>query len=260
MAVGKNKKLSKRGGTKKRAVDAFARKDWYQLKAPIFFQQRDLGRTPVNRSQGLKNANDALKGRIMEASLADLNKDDEQAFRKFKLRIEEVQGRTCLTNFFGMDFTQDKLRSLVRKWQTLIEAHQDVRTTEGYLLRVFVIGFTRKRINQQKKTTYAKSSQIRAIRQKMFDIVQRECSSCDLKELVAKLVPEVMGREIEKACQGIYPLKDVYIRKVKVLKAPKADIGRLLESHGGAAAVGAEDTGAKTKSSEFVEPAALTSV
>lgn len=154
-----------------------------------------------------ENANDALKGRIMEASLADLNKDDEQSFRKFKLRIEEIQGRTCLTNFYGMDFTQDKLRSLVRKWQTLIEAHQDVRTTEGYLLRVFVIGFTRRRLNQVKKTTYAKSSQIRAIRQKMFDIVQRECSSCDLKELVAKLVPEVMGREIEKACQGIYPLK-----------------------------------------------------
>lgn len=52
-SVGKNKKLSKRGGTKKRAVDAFARKDWYQLKAPTFFSQRDLGRTPVNRSQGL---------------------------------------------------------------------------------------------------------------------------------------------------------------------------------------------------------------
>lgn len=207
-----------------------------------------------------ENANDALKGRILEASLADLNKDDEQAFRKFKLRIEEVQGKTCLTNFYGMDFTQDKLRSLVRKWQTLIESHQDVRTSEGYLLRIFVIGFTRRRLNQVKKTTYAKSSQVRAIRQKMFDIVSRECSSCDLKELVAKLVPEVMGREIEKACQGIYPLKDVYVRKVKVLKAPKHDINRLLELHGGAAAVGAEDTGARTKSTEFKEPEPLAAV
>jgi len=52
----------------------------------------------------------------------------------------------------------------------------------------------------------------------MFEIVNRESTSCDLKELVAKLIPEVMGREIEKACQGIYPLKDVYVRKVKVLK------------------------------------------
>lgn len=34
-----------------------------------------------------------------------------------------------------------------------------------------------------------------------------------------KLVPEVIGREIEKSCQGIYPLQNVFVRKVKILKA-----------------------------------------
>ncbi|WFD31925.1 ribosomal 40S subunit protein S1B [Malassezia sp. CBS 17886] len=257
MAVGKNKKLSKGKGNKKRAVDPFTRKEWYDIKAPVFFENRNIGKTIVNRSQGLKNASDALKGRILEQSLADLNKDDEQAFRKFSLRIDEVQGRNCLTNFFGMDFTQDKIRSLVRKWQTLIEAYQDVKTTDGYLLRVFAIGFTRRRANQVKKTTYAKSSQIHAIRKKMFDVIQRESSSCDLREFVAKLIPEVMGREIEKSTQGIYPLKDVYIRKVKVLKRPKYDVSKLFELHGGAAIVGAEDTGSKIKGGEFKEPEPL---
>jgi hypothetical protein len=47
------KKLSKRGGIRKKTVDPFTKKDWYSLKAPTFFSQRDLGRTPVNRSQGL---------------------------------------------------------------------------------------------------------------------------------------------------------------------------------------------------------------
>ncbi|PWN29743.1 ribosomal protein S3Ae [Jaminaea rosea] len=260
MAVGKNKKLGKGRGQKKRAVDPFTRKDWYDVKAPIFFENRNVGKTLVNRSQGLKNANDALKGRIIESSLADLNKDDEQAFRKFRLRVEEVQGRTCLTNFYGMDFTSDKLRSLVRKWQSLIEAHVDIKTTDGYLLRVFVIGFTRRRANQVKKTTYAKSSQQRQVRARMTEIVQREAGSCDLKELVAKLIPESMGREIEKACQNIFPLKDVYCYRTKVLKAPKFDVSRLLELHGGAANVGAEDTGAKVKSGEFKEPEVLASV
>ena len=48
----------------------------------------------------------------------------------------------------GMDFTTDKLRALVRKWQTLIESHVDVKTTDGYTLRMFCIGFTKKRPGQ----------------------------------------------------------------------------------------------------------------
>ena len=31
---------------------------------------------------------------------------------------------------------------------------------------------------------------------------------------------------------GIYPLQNVYIRKVKVLKAPKFDLTKLMEVHG----------------------------
>lgn len=179
-----------------------------------------------------ENANDSLKGRIVEVSLADLNKDEEQAFRKIKLRVDDIQGKNCLTNFHGMSFTSDKLRSLVRKWQTLIEAHVDVKTTDGYLIRLFAIGFTKRRPSQVRKTTYAQSSQIREIRKKMFEIMTREATSCDLKELVQKFVPEAIGREIEKAARSIYPLQNVYIHKAKILKAPKFDLSKLLELHG----------------------------
>lgn len=168
-----------------------------------------VGKTLVNRTTGLKNANDALKGRIFEVSLADLQKDEDHSFRKVKLRVDEVQGKNCLTNFHGLDFTSDKLRSLVRKWQSLIEANAVVKTTDDYLVRMFAIAFTKRRPNQVKKTTYARASQIRAIRKKMVDIMTKEASSCTLVQLVTKLIPEVMGREIEKSTQGIYPLQHV---------------------------------------------------
>ncbi|KAF8627205.1 hypothetical protein AX15_004521 [Amanita polypyramis BW_CC] len=256
MAVGKNKRLSKgKKGIKKKVVDPFTRKDWYDIKAPSIFEIRNVGKTLVNRSTGMKNANDSLKGRIIETSLADLNKDEEQAFRKIKLRIDEVQGKNCLTNFHGMDFTSDKLRSLVRKWQTLIEAHVDVKTTDGYLLRLFAIAFTKRRPTQVKKTTYAQTSQVREIRKKMFEIITREATSCDLKELVQKFVPEAIGREIEKACRGIYPLQNVYIRKAKILKAPKFDVSKLLELHGEST----DETGTKV-AKDFKEPEILESV
>jgi small subunit ribosomal protein S3Ae len=214
------------------SVDPFSKKDWYDIKAPSTFNQRSLGKTLVTRTQGTKIASDGLKGRVFEVSLADLQQDEDQAFRKIKLRAEDVQGRNVLTNFWGMDFTTDKLRSLVRKWQSLIESHVDVKTTDNYMLRIFCIGFTKKRPNQIKRTCYAQSSQIRQIRRKMREIMVREAQSCDLKELVAKFIPEVIGKEIEKATSGIYPLQNTYIRKVKILKAPKFDLTKLMEVHG----------------------------
>jgi small subunit ribosomal protein S3Ae len=266
MAVGKNKRLSKgKKGLKKKIVDPFTRKDWYDVKAPSLFKQRNVGKTLVNRTQGLKNANDALKGRVFEISLADLNNDSEhsddrhdQAFRKIKLRVDEVQGKNLLTNFHGMDFTSDKLRSLVKKWQTLIEAHVDVKTTDGYLLRLFAIAFTKRRQNQVRKTTYAQTSQIRQIRKKMFESMTKVVSQNELKELVRKhLLTDAIGNNIEKACQGIYPLQNVYIRKVKILKSPKFDIQKLLELHSDAADTGSKVGGANR---DFKEPEVLQSV
>lgn len=246
-AVGKNKRLSKgKKGKGKKIIDPFTKKEWYDIKAPGNFSVRNCGKTPVTRTTGTKIASEMLKGRVFELCLADLNKDEDQHYRKIKLQCEEVQGHSCLTQFYGMSFTTDKLRSMVKKWQTLIEAFVDVKTQDGYVMRLFCIGFTKKRMNQLKKTCYANTAQQKQIRKKMREIMTRESTSCELKELVNKFIPEVIGKEIEKACQGVYPMQNVYIRKVKMLKKPKFDVTKLLEAHGdsGAAPVAA-DTGMK---------------
>ncbi|RLV96468.1 40S ribosomal protein S1 [Spathaspora sp. JA1] len=233
MAVGKNKKLSKgKKGQKKKIIDPFTRKDWYDIKAPITFENRDVGKTMVTRPIGKKSAAGELKGRVVDVCLADLQGTEDHSYRKIKLRVDEVQGKNLLTNFHGMDFTSDKLRSLVRKWHTLIEANVTVKTADDHVLRVFAIGFTKRQANQVSKTTYAQSSKIREIRKKMVEIMKREVSNVTLAQLTSKLIPEVIGREIEKATQTIYPLQNVHIRKVKLLKLPKFDLGALLAVHG----------------------------
>lgn len=63
----------------------------------------------------------------------------------------------------------------------------------------------------------------------MREIIINQAQSCILKDLVSKFIPEAIGKEIEKATSSIYPLQNVYIRKVKILKAPKFDLGRLME-------------------------------
>merc|ERR1711998_450746 len=206
MAVGKNKRLTKgKKGSKEKIIDPFASKDWYDVKAPSLFTNPICGKTLCTRSKGTKIASDQLKGRVLEVSLGDLNKNEDDAYHK--------------------------LRSLVRKWQSLIEANVDVKTVDGYVLRCFCIAFTKKRPFQIRKTAYAQSAQIRAIRKKMVEIMTKEVGSVELIRAVEKFVPEFIGKDITKACEGIYPLQNVFIRKVKILKAPKFDAAKLAEIH-----------------------------
>lgn len=92
--------------------------------------------------------------------------------------------------------------------------------------------------------------------QKMVDIMVRESSACDLKGLFQKFIPETIGRFLEAECQGIYPLKDCYIRcvawwlryclidrKAKILKRPKFEPYKLQELHSAHLTQPAEDTG-----------------
>merc|ERR1712112_396528 len=135
--------------------------------------------------------------------------------------------------------------------------------TDGYMLRVFCIGFTRKQDMGTKKTCYAQSAQVKNIRNKMVDIIQREVSSTDLKDVVAKLIPDSIASDIAKACRGIYPLHDVHIRKVKVMKRPRFDLNKLMDMHSegsGKAAAATDAAGEVVERPEGYEPPVLESV
>ncbi|OAO12283.1 ribosomal protein S3a [Blastocystis sp. ATCC 50177/Nand II] len=242
---GKSQKKVNKKGKGKKVVDTMARKEWYDVRAPNQFKERNVCKTLVNRTAGLRIASDSLKGRVFEANLGDLNKNEDQGFRKMKLRVEDVQGDKCITLFYGMDITRDKLCSMIKKWKTLIEANVEVTTTDGYKLRVFCIAFTRKQENQNKKTCYAQSSQIHAIRAKMVEIITEEVSKSDLASLVNKFCAELIGARIQKECTRIYPIENTMIRKVKMLKAPKVELAKLMEQH--TEVVKKEEEGAKVE-------------
>mmetsp|Transcript_14037 Transcript_14037/g.40008 ORF Transcript_14037/g.40008 Transcript_14037/m.40008 type:complete len:262 (-) Transcript_14037:239-1024(-) len=232
MAIGKNKRLTKsKKGSRKKAVDPFLKKEWYKLIAPSMFAVKDCGKTLITKTQGQKIASEYLKGRVVEVSLADLNKNEAVGWRKIKLCVEDVQGFNCLLNFHGMDMTRDKLCSLIRKKQSIIEGSVDCRTTDGYIVRLFCIAFTKPQDNQIKATCYAKSAQIRAIRAKMTAHMTELGTKGDLRSLVKELISAPIGEQIASAANSIFPVKDCYIRKVKVLKKPKFDVTELMEWH-----------------------------
>merc|ERR1712007_211938 len=96
---------------------------------------------------------------------------------------------------------------------------------------------------------YAKSAQVRGIREKMVSYMTELGNKGDLKTLVHSLITASHGKNIEKAASTIFPFKDCYIRKVKVLKKPKFDVTALMEWHTDEAT----DTGAAVDPSQDVE-------
>ena len=90
-AFGKNKSLSKKGeGARKKIADPFSRKKLYKIKAPSVFNVRQAGDTLLTRKTGTKIALDALKGRMYEVSLADLQKSENETARQWVL-----EGKNC---------------------------------------------------------------------------------------------------------------------------------------------------------------------
>jgi len=128
-----------------------------------------------------------------------------------------------------MDVTKDKLCQLVKKWHNVIESFVQTKTADGYMLRIFAIGFTKRTGKQVKATCYAKGSQKKIIRKKMMEIMMNECKKSTLKELTKKFIQESIGKQIQKECSKIFPIQNVLIRKVKLLKKPKFDLTKLME-------------------------------
>lgn len=100
-------------------------------KLCLFAILKNIEKTLITRTQGTKIESDGLRGYMFEESFADVQ-NDRVAFRKFKLITEDGQGKSKtkqrtkkqskakkpLINFHGMDLTQDKMCSMVNKWQT----------------------------------------------------------------------------------------------------------------------------------------------
>jgi small subunit ribosomal protein S3Ae len=229
MAIGKSKKQYKKKGAKKK-TDPFLRKEWYDLKAPAPFTRRVFGKTVVTKTTGTRIASDQLKGRVVETSLADLNDKSEQlAWRKVKLCVEEVQGKSCLTNFHALDITRDKICSYLRKWHTLIDVQAEIKSQDGYILRVYITAFTGRVPGQIRKCSYAQHAQVKQIRKRIIEVTSKLTKDQSLSDIVSKLTTDAIPEEAKKGCQFIYPLSHVVIRKVKTLKKPKFDVAKLNE-------------------------------
>merc|ERR1712194_821440 len=236
MAYGKNKLKMGKKGAKKKQQDPFIRKNWYDVKAPTYLnsQARRAGRTCVTKTTGQRLEETGLRGRVAEFNLVDLVPKNEDSHKKLKLEVQDLSGRSCLCDFHGLSLTRDKMQNMAfRKRRTLIDTKVDVKTTDGYVVRLFVIAFTKQNDAQVKVFTYAQSAQVKKIRKKITGMLAASVGACSLKEMVNLLISDKLESDIKSGCQNIFPLDPVHVHKVKLVRKPKTDFTKLMEIHDG---------------------------
>src|SRR5512137_1217988 len=138
-----NKKVSKPAARK--VKDKWKAKEWYKMYAPKMFNQVLLGETPSSDPA-------FIMGRMTEATVHDLTGDFSKMHVKLKFKVTEVRGFDAHTVFVGQDLTSDYIRRLTRRKRTKTDHVIDVRTKDGYKVRIKPMSITDKRIQASQET------------------------------------------------------------------------------------------------------------
>jgi len=230
MAKGKNKQQSKgKGGRGKQDRHAFYKKQWYKIQSPPSVANSvQVGWTPVNKTQGTKLSKDSLINRVCEVSYADIQEPTQFAYKKVRMQVEEVKGSALYTSFYGINIIKEKLYQYLRKRMSLIDVVADIKTQDGYILRVLITTFTARKPNQSKVNTYAKHSQVRAIRKAFVKYIARRASNSNISDFAQNVIQDDVSQKLLDKGKKIYPLSHVMVRKIKVLKKSKIDVNKLV--------------------------------
>lgn len=97
-------------------------------------------------------------------------------------------------------------------------------STDNYLPCLFCVGFTKKCNNQIQKTSNTQHQYV-CQNQKNTEINLKEVQKKYLKEVVNGLIPDNVGKNMEKSCQSAYLLHHDIVRKVEMLEKPKLELG-----------------------------------
>jgi small subunit ribosomal protein S3Ae len=182
--------------------DKWKAKEWYKMYAPKMFNQVLLGETP--------SADPAsLMGRMTEATVHDLTGDFSKMHVKMKFKVSEVRGFEAHTVFIGQDLTSDYVRRLTRRKRTKTDHVIDVRTKDGYLLRIKPMSITDQRIQ---------SSQETAVRTLMTEEVNRMGLDMTLSDMIRIVITGELAKRLSQVSKVIVPIKRVEIRKTEVLE------------------------------------------
>lgn len=149
-----------------------------------------------------------LIGRTINVTVAEMTNDFSKQNIKLKFKVTDVSGNTANTTFMGHRLANDYIASLIKRQTSRIDVNFEVRTKDGYRMRIKPTCFT---------THRAKTSQIEAIRKSAEELVQDRARKLDFERLIEEVVQGKLSAKIYRSVKNIYPLRRVEILKTEMI-------------------------------------------
>jgi small subunit ribosomal protein S3Ae len=184
-----------------RKADRWKSKVWYQIVAPEMFGRAVMAET-------LADDPEKLIGRTINVTVAEMTNDFSKQNIKLKFKVTDVSGNTANTTFMGHRLANDYIASLIKRQTSRIDVNFEVRTKDGYRMRIKPTCFT---------THRAKTSQIEAIRKSAEELVQDRARKLDFERLIEEVVQGKLSAKIYRSVKNIYPLRRVEILKTEMI-------------------------------------------
>ncbi len=179
-------------------------KNWYTVNSPPYFGGTAIGSTPGDEPN-------KVVGRMVEASLYDITGDPSQQHLKMYFQIVNLKGEEADTIFKGHEYSQDYLKSLVRRRSTRVDSITNTTTKDGYALRLSVVVFSISRINNSQKTS---------LRRTIARIVDEKAKSLNFDQFVQEAVLGKVASDIYNEVKKIVPIRHIGVRKSKLIAYP----------------------------------------
>ncbi len=189
---------------KKKSLDKWKKKKWFQIIAPKAFEERAVGETPAEKAS-------MVMGRTIEITLSSLTGQRKHRHVKIKLRVNSVQETKAFTETIGHSIGRSYIRRLARRRQSKIDAVVKGKTKDGKRIAVTAVVLA-------EKTEREKERKIRKIMEK---ILMEETAKKEFELLMQEFLFGVTAGKIIKQAKEIARIKRVEIVKSRILEGKK---------------------------------------
>jgi small subunit ribosomal protein S3Ae len=197
---------------KTKVKDKWREKRWVTVIAPDSFNNVPIGYVPITNDE-------TAKGKVLEVTLYDILKGDPSQHQyKMYFQIDKVEGDKATTIFKRYEYAKEFLRSLVRRGSSKIEYVLDLKTKDGYIFRIKVLGLTHRPLN---------TSRQRAFRLIAKDVMEKTIPQMSIDQFVQATCYGKINSDIMGAAKRVIRMRHVGLEKVKLIRTAEAEIALL---------------------------------